>query len=508
MSLGSALQIASGGLANINRQIAVVSQNIGNVNTPGYAREIGTQTSATADGQGLGVITGPVQREIDLQLQRQVFTQNATVAGLNTQAASLSAIDVVQGTPGQGTDLPSLLGQLQNAFVALQPDPSSTAGQQQVVNAATSLARQLNALSDAYGTARQNAQDAIVTDVGTLNQDLSTLSNLTARIMSAQQSGQSTAGLENIRDTTMGQVSGMIDVRFITQPNGAMTMATKGGLTLPLQNPAPQLMVQQTSAAPSTFYPGGGIGGIMLNGVDVTGALTGGQIGANLALRDKTVPTYQGALDEFAKTLSTRFSSQGLQLFTMPAGGSSAILPPPAQTGYVGYAGSIAVNPAVQATASLVRDGTAAVAGSATGASAFSPNPAGGPAGFTGLIQRVITFSLGAQVQSGVTQPAPATLGLGPAGTLSAPFQAPADLASFASDIVSSQSTDVSATQSQVSTETSIQAALQSRLQTTSTVNVDSEMSRMLELQNAYGANARIISAVQAMWTQLLQAIP
>ena len=38
-------------------------------------------------------------------------------------------------------------------------------------------------------------------------------------------------------------------------------------------------------------------------------------------------------------------------------------------------------------------------------------------------------------------------------------------------------------------------------------VNMDTEMSQMLSLQNAYSANARVIAAVQSMFTQLLQAI-
>jgi len=52
MSLDGALSIATGGLANVNRQLALVSQNVANASTPGYAAEIGTQTSVTADGQG------------------------------------------------------------------------------------------------------------------------------------------------------------------------------------------------------------------------------------------------------------------------------------------------------------------------------------------------------------------------------------------------------------------------------------------------------------------------
>ena len=78
----------------------------------------------------------------------------------------------------------------------------------------------------------------------------------------------------------------------------------------------------------------------------------------------------------------------------------------------------IQVNPAVQADPSLVRDGTDTIAGSPTGAAPFTPNPPGGPAGFSTLIDNVLTYTLGADVQDGVTQPASNTTGLGAAGTL------------------------------------------------------------------------------------------
>jgi flagellar hook-associated protein 1 FlgK len=38
-------------------------------------------------------------------------------------------------------------------------------------------------------------------------------------------------------------------------------------------------------------------------------------------------------------------------------------------------------------------------------------------------------------------------------------------------------------------------------------VNMDTELSQMLSLQNAYSANARVMTAVQSMFTQLLQAV-
>jgi flagellar hook-associated protein 1 FlgK len=36
---------------------------------------------------------------------------------------------------------------------------------------------------------------------------------------------------------------------------------------------------------------------------------------------------------------------------------------------------------------------------------------------------------------------------------------------------------------------------------------MDTEMSNMIALQNAYGANAKVIAAVQTMWAQLLNTV-
>src|ERR1700709_644948 len=116
MSLNSAIAIASGGLANINAQFALISHNVANAATPGYAVEVGTQQALTADGVGLGVHTGPATLQIDQALQSSVIQQDAWVAGGQTTQAALQAIDGVLGTPGSGNDLGSLLGNLQDGF--------------------------------------------------------------------------------------------------------------------------------------------------------------------------------------------------------------------------------------------------------------------------------------------------------------------------------------------------------------------------------------------------------
>jgi flagellar hook-associated protein 1 FlgK len=507
VSLDSALSIASGGLANINLQFGVISQNVANAATPGYAREIATQQNVTADGVGMGVRSGPATRNVDDVLQGDLLHGNAAVAGLQTQQTALQAIDTAQGTPGQGNDLPSLLGGLQDAFSKLAADPSNETQQAGVVSAAGTLANAINQISGVYTEQRQGAQDGIATDLDTLNSTLATVGQLSDQIIALKAAGQSTADLENQRDAALQSASSLTDLRVLNQPNGDVMVLTPSGLQLPIHSANQTLSTQNASIGPNAYYPGGGIPGIMLGGVDVTNQLTGGTIGADIALRDKTLPTDQAELDEFAQNLASRFDAQGLRLFSNVAGAVPASTGSPVQSGYVGFASEIQVNPAVQAQPSLVRDGTQAVAGSATGASAFTPNPSGGPAGFSTLISRVLNYALGSDVQSGVQQPASATSGLGPSGTLSAPYAAPATLADMASSLVGAQGQESASVTQRLTSEQGVQTALQTKISAQSGVNMDTEMSAMITLQNAYGANAKIIAAVQTMWTQTLAMV-
>jgi hypothetical protein len=98
MSLSAALAIANSGLANINVQFGVVSQNVANASTSGYAQEVATQTALTAQGDPLGVRSGVVTREIDASTQASLTSQNAVVTALQTRQSALQGIDDVQGT--------------------------------------------------------------------------------------------------------------------------------------------------------------------------------------------------------------------------------------------------------------------------------------------------------------------------------------------------------------------------------------------------------------------------
>lgn len=507
MGITTSLLIASSEVGNINAQFGVVSQNVANASTPDYAQEDVDQLSLTYGGIGIGAANATVGRAINTQVQSEVFSQNSTVAGLQTQQTALQQIDTVEGSVGSGTDIGSLLGAMQDAFSTLLTQPDDSTQQQAVVSSAQALTTQINAVANTVSSTRQTAQNSIVSEVGQLNSTLATLGSLSDQIIQAQQQGQSTADLENQRDTAEDSLSQLISVKFTEQPNGDLVVITPSGLTLPIHSTTPPFSTSAATLDPTVYAQGGGIPAITFNGQDVTSQLTGGQLGANITLRDQTLPTIQANLDEFSETLSTRFAAQGLTLFTdatgsVPSGGGT-----PTQAGYIGYANTIQVNPAVVGNPALVVDGTNAVAGSSTGASAFTPNPPDGPAGFTGMITRVLDYALGSDAQPGVPQTPPATTGLGPAGDLSSGFVAPADLASQAASVTAAEAQQSAAVTSQLGNEQAVQTGLQATLSAGSSVSIDSQMSLMIVLQNAYSANARVISAVQSMFSTLLQEV-
>src|SRR6516164_5399769 len=102
MSLSAALGIAAGEIGTLHAQFALLGHNVANASTPDYAVETLSQSSLQSQGVGLGARAGVVQRDINTQLQGDLFTQNGSVAALQTQASALQPVAAAQGSVGAG----------------------------------------------------------------------------------------------------------------------------------------------------------------------------------------------------------------------------------------------------------------------------------------------------------------------------------------------------------------------------------------------------------------------
>ncbi len=142
-----------------------------------------------------------------------------------------------------------------------------------------------------------------------------------------------------------------------------------------------------------------------------------------------------------------------------------------------GLAGRIEVNPAVVSSPSSL----VAYAANTTAGDSTRPDF---------LLNQMTTASLTYSPTTGI-------------GTQAEPFSA--TLPDYMSQIASQQSQAANAATNLQQGQDTVLSALQQRFNDSSGVNIDTEMSNLIALQNAYGANARVMSVIQQMMATLLQ---
>lgn len=183
-----------------------------------------------------------------------------------------------------------------------------------------------------------------------------------------------------------------------------------------------------------------------------------------------------GALDAVKTATGLSTGSVELPLFTdggnaysgaITAGGSQL----------VGFAGRIAVNPAVLSDPnSLVLFGPGTLAGDTT-----RPDF---------ILQRMSNTTMMFPPQSGI-------------GSAARPYEGA--LPDFLSQVIFKQGEAASAAGQLEQGQSVVVNALQERFSDLSGVNIDQEMAHLLQLQSAYGANARVLSAAREMLDLLMQ---
>ena len=494
MTLFSSLSIATSGLLAIQGQIDVVSQNVSNANTAGYTEEIAADTAVESGNDLSGVSIGTITRVTSAALQTSLFGQNSAVSAATTLSTAWSgivdALGQTSSDSGSTGSLTQALSGLQTAFTALDGDATSPVDQAAAVTAGQDVASSFNDLAATLTSARQDAENGIGTAIGSANAALAAIGSTSAEIVRMQAEGQSVAGLQDQRNAAMTTLSNIMDVKFTETSTGNMLVSTPNGVILPTNPSAGTMTTSTPTLAAGDAYPGA-IPGIMLNGIDITASVSGGTLGANIALRDTDIPTAQANLDSLASSVAQRFSAQGLNMFTDDAGnvvGAGTTTPPPG--GIVGYAASMQVNPRIVSNPSLTASGT----GTPQLGGAYS-------------VDNVVTYAFGANAGSGVAQPAAASDGLGPDGNLSSSYAGTGSLFDIAASLAGAWGSRADTVSGQQTNSTASQTSISSALTNVTGVSVDTEMSKMVALENSYGANAKVISAVQTMFSSILDAV-
>ena len=388
----SSLSTALSGLRVNQQQIDIISNNIANVGTEGFTRKILPQSTQVVEGRSIGVLGGTIIRNVDLRLERDLWTQVSSVDFYNIQSQYLERVDNFHGSPSANISVAGEVTKLQNTFAALANSPDDQFLLSDVIDQSIDTANKINDLADFYTTLRNDAQNEAAAAVQSINNLLEQIGELNTQIRFSNAGGSTVAATEDIRDQAVKDLSELIEVSVFPRGDGVLVVQTLEGVELTAEKPT-DLVFRPTPLSPSTAYPDTAAGIFVgdpvdnVNAIDITQRKIGGKLGGLIELRDNIFPKQIAQIDELAHKMALRFEAQGLRLFTDSSGAIPADTPPdlttdpPTPVEYVGFASVIEVNSLVIDDQTLVRTGTSGGASLQTGAN--------------DVIRRIIEFTFG-----------------------------------------------------------------------------------------------------------------
>ncbi|MCS3762617.1 flagellar hook-associated protein FlgK [Bradyrhizobium centrosematis] len=490
MSITAALNSARSSLMASGIQSATISRNIAGASAPGYSRKL----TMLDNLPGTGVYVAAIQRAASSGLYSNVLTATSS-------SAKQSVIyDGLQKIAAATVDDPELeqspTAQLNKLKQALQQYANSTDNATLAQSAVTSAKDMVTALNQATKTVqsvREGADVDMATSVANINQLLTQFQTVNTAIVKGTITGDDVTDYLDQRDSIVSKLSQEVGVTMSLRPNGDAALYTDSGVVLFDKS------ARTVSFAPTNAYTAGTTGNaVFIDGVPVTGAnsvmpLKSGKLAGLAQLRDQDTVTYQSQLDEIARGLIDTFKESDQSavptladrpgLFTYP--GAPAM--PASATISVGLAGLISVaasvDPAAGGNPNLLRDGAI------SGNPAFNYN-ATGNAGFSTRLHQLID-------NMNASQPFDVTAQGKPSGSV----------IEFASSSASWIESHRKTADDNVKYQNTLLDRSTAALSNVAGVNMDDEMSLMLQVERTYSASSKIISTVDEMLQSLLAAV-
>ena len=612
MSLTDALSSALTGLNATQTSMSLVAGNVANANTPGYVRKTATLVSNSTGTSGAYVQVGSINRMLDQFVQTQVRTESAGAAYADMRSNMYSQLQSIYGTPNSASTIENAYNKFTSTLQALTTSPGDRPTQIAVVSAAQSLTQTLNQMTSGIQTLRSQAEQGLSDDVTQANNCLQQIATLNKQLAQSPRQDAATAGLLDQRDSSIDQLSKLMDIRVVKGDNNQVRVFTNSGVQLVGTEAStlsfdahPTVTAQSQWSATASKRSLGTItltapGGGTQTDLVATGAIRSGEIAGYLDMRDHVLVQAQAQVDQFASAMSTAMSGTTTDGAAVTVGGGAGYAVdisgmnngdtislsytdnttntqhrmifkrvdpsalPLSGTSVVGldfsggYASVISqiqaalpsnVNATLSGTSTLqvvddgagnqtdvnalsttvntaalaggspalpfFLDGTSAYTGSYTSSGAESVGLAGRISVNTALVtdpSNLVNYTSGLAASDATRanyiydRLMSASHDYNPSagiGTTTLPYSG--TLGSFVRQFISQQGEAANNASSLKQGQDVVLSSLQQQFNDTSGVNIDQEMSHLLSLQNAYAANARVMTTVKTMLDQLMQ---
>jgi len=307
----SALKMGSKALMVYQYAMRVIGNNISNANTPGYTRQEVAMKSELPDitsfgNIGRGVDIAEIRRIRDDLLDFQIRNQNSSVGRWDVIENALSQLEGVFNEPGE-SGLSQILTDFWAAWSNLASNPEDVALRANVREQANALISFIKHARSSIAAIQGDMDEGVNLTVSRVNQLVQQIADLNTQIKIAEASGGNANELRDERDLLIDELSELIDIRVSVMSDGRLQVLSSAGVLVDGDRHT-NLGVQVRED---------GFLNIIWEDSQVPVQINGGKLLAYTQMRDEVLPEYLEKLDELANALiynTNRVHTQGAGL--------------------------------------------------------------------------------------------------------------------------------------------------------------------------------------------------
>ena len=302
--------IGLSGLRAAQTNLSVTGQNITNVNTPGYSRQSAVQTTSPASFSGAGYM-GNGTKVVDIQriynqfLTNQVRTTTSASAANEAYRMQIEELNSTLSSTASG-----ITSGMQNYFDALQTaieDPASLPARQLVLSEAQGLAGRFNSVHEQLSTQNRFINDQMSNVAQQVTRLAQSVAGYNDAIAKAAANGAAPNDLLDARDEVIRQLSSYVGVTVVNQDDQSVNLFIGSGQPLVVGKEASVLKAAPGKADPLRVD-------IQLvsgqSAQDVTGLISGGELGGLLDYRENVLDLALNALGRMSLSMASEFNEQ------------------------------------------------------------------------------------------------------------------------------------------------------------------------------------------------------
>lgn len=298
----SVLNTAKSGLLAQQLGIEVTGHNIANVQTKGYSRQkvnFGSMNPRSFNlGQlGTGVNVLDVERSHDKFLFSQILAEGDALGNFGTRKKVFEQLETLF-SESNGQSLNKSLSGFFSDLQGLSSNPTGLPERSNVLAKAKNLVTTFNKLGKSLFKIQKNLDAAVQVETKKINSLASEIAELNKAIHANEPVAFRANDLRDTRDKKVKELSELIDLNFVDETDGQISLTLSNGTPLVLQSTAFSLSAQQNGN--NKGFKDIVAAGLNDKSTNVTSLLSGGSLKGLIDMRDTEVQSVKDKLDRLA----------------------------------------------------------------------------------------------------------------------------------------------------------------------------------------------------------------